>query len=122
MNEDWKIIVKRASRFEENSSQEGMNAALATKRWVTSLVLIPILIVLVIFGIFFFAVFLALFAIAAVGFGIRFWWLRRELTKSVRSDNPVGPLETADTVEGEYVVVEEDQAAETEIRRDEVDR
>ncbi len=121
MNEDWKIIVKKASGFKEKKSREEMNALLTTKRWMTYLVLIPILILLVILGIFFFAAFLALFAIAAVGFGIRFWWLKRELSKSVGSESPLSTVEK-ETVEGEYAVVDEDdQAAEAKIRRDGVD-
>ena len=121
MNEDWKIIVKKASEFKEKNSQEGMNASLTTKRWMTYLVLIPILILLAILGIFFFAAFLALFAIAAVGFGIRFWWLKRELAKSVGSESPVSTVEK-ETVEGEYIVVDgDDQAAEEKIRRDGAD-
>ena len=121
MNEDWKIIVKKASGFKENNSQEGMNASLTTKRWMTYLVLIPILILLAILGIFFFAAFLAIFTIAAVGFGIRFWWLKRELAKSVGSESPVSTVEK-ETVEGEYIVVDgDDQAAEEKIRRDGAD-
>jgi hypothetical protein len=121
MNEDWKIIVKKASGFKEKNSQEGMDASLITKRWMTYLVLIPILILLAILGIFFFAAFLALFAIAAVGFGIRFWWLKRELAKSIGSESPVSTVEK-ETVEGEYVVVDgDDQADEEKIRKDGVD-
>jgi hypothetical protein len=121
MNEDWKIIVKKASGFKEKNSQEGMNASLTTKRWMTYLVLIPILILLAILGIFFFAAFLAIFTIAAVGFGIRFWWLKRELAKSVGSESPVSTVEK-ETVEGEYIVVDgDDQAAEEKIRRDGAD-
>lgn len=121
MNENWKIIVKKASGFEERNSQEEMNASPTTKRWMTYLVLIPILILLAILGIFFFAAFLALFAIAAAGFGIRFWWLKRELAKSVGSESPVGTVEK-ETVEGEYVVVDEsDQATEAKMRRDRTD-
>lgn len=118
MNEDWKIIVKKASEFKEKESQEGMSALLVTKRWMTYLALIPILILLVILGIFFFAAFLALFAIAAVGFGIRFWWLKRELAKSATSKNSVSTVEE-ETVEGEYIVIDDDhQDTETKIRRD----
>lgn len=122
MSEDWKIIVKKVPRYEDNNSQERKSVPLATKRWVSYLILIPILIVVAIFGVFFFAVFLALFAIAAIGFGLRFWWLKRELSKSMNSDNMVDTVETTDTVEGEYVVVDEDQDGEAEVRRDKVDK
>ncbi len=122
MSEDWKIIVKKVPRYEDNNSQERKSVPLATKRWVSYLILIPILIVVAIFGVFFFAAFLALFAIAAIGFGLRFWWLKRELSKSMNSDNMVDTVETTDTVEGEYVVVDEDQDGEAEVRRDKVDK
>lgn len=122
MSEDWKIIVKKVPRYEDNNSQERKSVPLATKRWVSYLILIPILIVVAIFGVFFFAAFLALFTIAAIGFGLRFWWLKRELSKSMNSDNMVDTVETTDTVEGEYVVVDEDQDGEAEVRRDKVDK
>lgn len=122
MSEDWKIIVKKVPRYEDNNSQERKSVPLATKRWVSYLILIPILIVVAIFGVFFFAAFLALFAIAAIGFGLRFWWLKRELSKSMNSDNMVDTVETTDTVEGEYVVVDKDQDGEAEVRRDKVDK
>lgn len=122
MSEDWKIIVKKVPRYEDNNSQERKSVPLATKRWVSYLILIPILIVVAIFGVFFFAAFLALFTIAAIGFGLRFWWLKRELSKSMNSDNMVDTVETTDTVEGEYVVVDKDQDGEAEVRRDKVDK
>ena len=118
MNDIWKIIVQKASGFKGKNFQEGMDSSLITKRWMTYLVLIPVLILLSIFGVFFFAAFLALFAIAAAGFGIRFWWLKRESAKSVGSERPLNTLEK-ETVEGEYVVVDEDDhAAEAKARRD----
>lgn len=122
MSEDWKIIVKKVPRYEDNNSQERKSVPLATKRWVSYLILIPILIVVAIFGVFFFAAFLALFTIAAIGFGLRFWWLKRKLSKSMSSDNMVDTVETTDTVEGEYVVVDKDQDGEAEVRRDKVDK
>lgn len=122
MSEDWKIIVKKVPRYEDNNSQERKSVPLATKRWVSYLILIPILIVVAIFGVFFFAAFLALFTIAAIGFGLRFWWLKRELSKSMNSDNMVDTVETTDTVEGEYVVVDKDQDGEAEVRRHKVDK
>ena len=121
MNEDWKILVKKASGYREKDSQERMNASLTTKRWMTYLILVPILILLGILGVFFFAAFLAIFTIAAVGFGIRFWWLKRELAKSISSESPINTVEK-ETVEGEYVVVDGDeQASQEKVRRDGVD-
>tara|TARA_Y100001936_G_C16091751_1_gene686907 strand:+ start:6149 stop:6514 length:366 start_codon:yes stop_codon:yes gene_type:complete len=116
MNEIWKIIVKKVSGFQEKHQRGLAESPLITKRWVTYLVLIPILILLSIFGVFFFAAFLALFAIAAAGFGIRFWWLKRHLNKSenlVNSSNIGGK----NTVEGEYTVVDDNQATKERARR-----
>ena len=122
MREDWKIIVKNMPRYEENNThQDGNNESHYSKRWVTYLILIPIVILLVIFGIFFFAAFLALFSIVAVGFGLRLWWLRRKLINSMSSDNATDMVDTVDTVEGEYVIVDEDQVAETEERKNKKD-
>lgn len=122
MREDWKIIVKNMPRYEGNNThQEGNNEPHYSKRWVTYLILIPLVILMVIFGIFFFAAFLALFSIVAVGFGLRLWWLRRKLIKSMSSDNAAGTADTADTVEGEYVIVDEDQVDETEERKNKKD-
>ncbi|MBL79604.1 MAG: hypothetical protein CMH70_06190 [Nitrosomonadaceae bacterium] len=83
------------------------NTSLITKRWATYLILIPILILLSLFGVFFFAAFLALFAITAVGFSIRFWWLKRNINKSENLVNSLNK-EGKETVEGEYTVVDED--------------
>lgn len=122
MREDWKIIVKNMPGYErDNTHQEGNNESHYSKRWVTYLILIPLVILMVIFGIFFFAAFLALFSIVAVGFGLRLWWLRRKLIKSMSSGNAAGTAETADTVEGEYVIVDEDQVDETEERKNKKD-
>jgi hypothetical protein len=122
MREDWKIIVKNMPRYEGNNThQEGNNEPYHSKRWATYLILIPLVTLMVIFGIFFFAAFLALFSIVAVGFGLRLWWLRRKLIKSMSSDNTAGMADTTDTVEGEYVIVDEHQVDETEERKNKKD-
>jgi hypothetical protein len=54
----------------------------------------------VVLGIFFFTAFLALFAVAAIGFGFRLWWLRRKLRESMQ------------TSEAEYHVVEDAEIVE----------
>src|SRR5215216_4178246 len=86
-NSDNRIIVRRVIRnratgaMEEEifkASQPGPAA-----RWLTYLLLVPVLIVMAVLGIFFFTAFLALFAVVAAGFGLRLWWLRRKLRESM---------------------------------------
>jgi hypothetical protein len=74
--------------------------------WLNYLILLPVLIVTVLLAIFFFAAFLALFALAAVGLGLRLWWLRRKLRKSTG----------AQTLEGDYVVIEKSHLIERKAR------
>ncbi len=69
-------------------------------RWLTYLLLVPVLIVMAVLGIFFFTAFLALFAVVAAGFGLRLWWLRRKLRESMQ------------TAEAEYDVIEDAEIIE----------
>lgn len=71
------------------------------RRWLLYLVLVPGIIILAALGMFFFAVFFGLFAIAAAGFWFRLWWLRRKLRQSVAA------------AEGEYQVIEDAEIIET---------
>jgi positive regulator of sigma E activity len=64
--------------------------------WLHYLILLPVLVVAVLLAIFFFAAFLALFVLAAISLGLRFWWLRRKLRKTA----------DAQALEGDYVVIE----------------
>ncbi|SCX52118.1 hypothetical protein [Nitrosospira sp. Nsp1] len=107
MDENDRIIIKRISRQGNASGPEDETVHIFRagggspgKRWLTYLLLAPFLIIMVVLGIFFFTAFLALFAVAAVGFGFRLWWLRRKLRKSV------------DAVEAPYVVIEDAEIIE----------
>ncbi|MDO8436771.1 MAG: hypothetical protein Q7S69_01195 [Nitrosomonadaceae bacterium] len=71
------------------------------RRWLLYLVLVPGIVILAALGMFFFAVFLGLFAIAAIGFWLRLWWLRRKLHQSMAA------------AEGEYQVIEDAEIIET---------
>jgi hypothetical protein len=103
-NPDNGIIVRRVIRNKETgateeeifrASQPGPAA-----RWLTYLLLVPVLIVMVVLGIFFFTAFLALFAVVAAGFGLRLWWLRRKSRESMQ------------TAEAEYDVIEDAEIVE----------
>jgi hypothetical protein len=101
---DNRIIIRRVTRNEEPGATEeeifrAPRPGPAT-RWLTYLVLVPVLIVMAVLGIFFFTAFLALFAVVAVGFGFRLWWLRRKLRESMQTE------------EAEYRVVEDTEIVE----------
>jgi hypothetical protein len=103
-NHDNRIIVRRVIRNEETGATEEeifrASPPGPAARWLTYLLLVPVLIIMVVLGIFFFTAFLALFAVAAVGFGFRLWWLRRKLRESMQaSEADYHVIEDAEIVE-----------------------
>lgn len=73
-------------------------------KWALYLTIIPIAIVMIVLGAFFFAAFLAIFAIAVVVIGIRIWWLRRKYKGQTQSM----------AEEGEYTIIEDAEYVDTE--------
>ena len=101
---DNRIIIRRVTRNEETGATEEeifrASQPGPAGRWLTYLLLVPVLIVMVVLGIFFFTAFLALFAVAAAGLGLRLWWLRRKLRESMQaSDAEYRIIEDAEIVE-----------------------
>ena len=84
------------------ASEERFVRVSPINRWLLYLVLVPGIIILAALGMFFFAVFLGLFAIAAAGFWLRLWWIRRKFE---------GPTAAA-VVENEYQVIEDAEIIE----------
>lgn len=87
MNDDHddrkKIIIGRIIEYKQMDSSQNESAPLSPlKRWLLYLALIPLFIGMLALGVLFFSIFFALFAIVAVGIGIRLWWLRRKLKKA----------------------------------------
>ncbi|MCO6429058.1 hypothetical protein [Nitrosomonas communis] len=82
-DEHRKIIISRIYRQTGPLPNEPISPL---QRWLFYLALIPVLIGLLILGVFFFSIFLALFVIIVAGIGIRFWWLRHKLQNSTRFD------------------------------------
>ncbi len=66
--------------------------------WLRYLLALPIIIGAIFLAAFFFAAFLALFTVVAVGFALRIWWIRRKLRRSGTSSH---------AMDGEYVVIRE---------------
>ena len=114
MDENDRIIIKRISRHGNTGGPEDETVHIfhgggggPGKRWLTYLLLAPFLIIMTVLGIFFFTAFLALFAVAAVGFGLRLWWLRRKLRKTMEAEEAQMNAE-----EAEYVVIEDAEIIE----------
>ena len=101
MDDNRKIIIRHISRHANTgAAEERIVHVSPIRRWLLYLVLVPGIVILAALGMFFFAVFLGLFAIAAAGFWLRLWWLRRKLQQSVAA------------AEGEYQVIEDAEIIE----------
>lgn len=101
-----KIIISRTIEYKqaEIPSHEPIPTS-PFQRWLFYLMLIPVLIVMLVLGVFFFSIFLALFAIVAVGVVIRLWWLRRKLQKTTTSkfDEEVQPHHSVEIEDAEII-------------------
>lgn len=91
-----------AKHGDTRTSTEESVRVLSGSSWLHYLIMLPVLIAAVLLAIFFFAAFLALFVLAAISLGLRFWWLRRKLRTTPG----------AQTLEGDYVVIEETDIVE----------
>lgn len=75
---------------------------LPARRWTFYLLVLPTVVGVALLAIFFLAAFLAFSVLAAVALGLWFWWARWKL----------GKLASAQTLDGEYVVIEETETIE----------
>lgn len=83
-DEEKKIIISRISEYRQNESGEYERVPVSpVNRWITYAILIPVIAAMALIGVFFFAAFLALLAVAVVVIGIRFWWLRRKFQNTM---------------------------------------
>ncbi len=78
-------------------------------RWTSYFLVVPAFAAVALLAALFFAAFLALFAVAAVGLGLWFWWARWRIRK----------VAGAKTLDGEYVVIEETELIEK--KKDNID-
>ena len=101
MDDNRKIIIRQISRDTNTGAAEERTVHISpVRRWLLYLLLVPGIVILVALGMFFFAIFLGLFAIAATGFWLRLWWLRRKLQQSMEAE------------EGEYQIIEDAEIIE----------
>ena len=117
-DEERKIIISRVSEYRQDESGEYQRVPVSPlNRWLTYAILIPIVIIMAILGIFFFAAFLALLAVAVVVVGIRFWWLRRKYENAMQQS---GEADRQSDGANQTIIIEDAQIIEeTEAHRSE---
>lgn len=102
MQDDYrKIIIRRILHEKQGYAQGGEPSGTSpANRWAFYLTLIPVVIVVVVLGAFFFSIVLALFVAVATVVGARLWWLRRKLNRSKHSNGEKGEIiEDAEIIE-----------------------
>ena len=116
-DEERKIIISRVSEYRQNESGEFQRVPVSpVNRWLTYAILIPVVIIMAVLGVFFFAAFLALLAVAVVVVGIRFWWLRRKYENAMQHSGEANRQSEAE----QTVIIEDAQIIEeTETHRTE---
>lgn len=114
-DEERKIIISKVSEYHQNESGEFQRTPVSpVNRWIAYAILIPVVALMAVLGVFFFAAFLALLAVAVVVVGIRFWWLRRKFENAMRQSNDLNRQTEADST----VIIEDAQIIEeTEIHQ-----
>ncbi|QOJ23126.1 MAG: hypothetical protein HRU78_05260 [Gammaproteobacteria bacterium] len=114
-DDDRKIIISRISEYRQNESGDYQRVPVSpVNRWLTYAILIPFVIIMAVLGVFFFAAFLALLAVAVVVVGIRFWWLRRKYENTMQQSGEANRQSDAD----QTVIIEDAQIIEeTEVQR-----
>ena len=116
-DEERKIIISRVSEYRQDESGGYQRVPVSPlNRWLTYAILIPVVIIMVILGVFFFAAFLALLAVAVVVVGIRFWWLRRKYENAMQHSGEANRQSEAE----QTVIIEDAQIIEeTGVHRNE---
>jgi len=118
-DEERKIIISKVSEYRQNESGEYQHQRVPVSpvnRWITIAILIPVIALMAVLGVFFFAAFLALLAVAVVVVGIRFWWLRRKFENAMQQPDDINRREEAD----QTIIIEDAQIIEeTEVHRTE---
>jgi len=119
-DEERKIIISKVSEYRQDESGEYHRVPVSpVNRWITIAILIPVVALMAVLGVFFFAAFLALLAVAVVVVGIRFWWLRRKFENAMQQTNDTNRQAEAD----QTIIIEDAQIIEeTEVHRTEKKR
>ena len=119
-DEERKIIVSKISEYRQNESGEFHRVPVSpVNRWITIAILIPVVALMAVLGVFFFAAFMALLVVAVVVVGIRFWWLHRKFENAMQQPNDINRQgETDQTVIIEDAqIIEETEAHQPEQKK-----
>ena len=110
-DENKRIIITKVYGYNQTDTEgnEYSPKIKPVNKWALYLTIIPVAIVMIVLGAFFFAAFLAIFAIAVVVIGIRIWWLRRKYKGQTQSTTHQSATE-----EGEYTIIEDAEYVDTE--------
>lgn len=92
-----KTIFSWSSEKDGTRTSGAETARIVPARWTFYLLVVPAFAAVALLAALFFAAFLAVFAVAGVGLGLWFLWVRWRIRKVVG----------AKTLDGEYVVIEE---------------
>lgn len=116
-DEERKIMISKISEYRQNESGEFHRVPVSPiNRWITIAILIPVVALMAVLGVFFFAAFLALLVVAIVVVGIRFWWLHRKFENAMQQSNDINRKGETD----QTVIIEDAQIIEeTEAHRPE---
>ena len=79
--------------------------------WITRLLFAAATLTLVVLGVFFLTVALAVGAVVATVIGLRFWWTLRKLKRAHQSIDPAHATHGDTVVDGEYRVIEHERQA-----------
>lgn len=115
MNDDErKVIIYKVSEYRQAGSDESQRAPLSpVNRWLSYAIMIPVVVVLVLIGTFFFAAFFALAAVLVAVLAVRFWWLRRKIEHDMRQSADMTQKSETD----QSIIIEDAQIIEeTETR------
>jgi hypothetical protein len=118
MNDDErKVIIYKVSEYRQAGSDESQRAPLSpVNRWLSYAIMIPVVVVLVLIGTFFFAAFFALAAVLVAVLAVRFWWLRRKIEHDMRQSADMTQKSETDQsiIIEDAQIIEETETRETE--------
>lgn len=108
-DEERRIIIRRISSYgQEGDNSQGRAPVSPINRWVAIAILIPVLALMAVLGVFFFTIFVALFSIIAVVFGVRIWWLRKKFHRAMQQSETEQSRQSAQAADSTDSVIVED--------------
>lgn len=118
MNDDERrVVIYKISEYRNDDSGESRQTPVSpVNRWLSYAIMIPVVIVLALIGIFFFAAFFALAVVVVAVLAARFWLMRREIGQAIQqSEDSMQSAGSDQTVIIEDAqIVEETQTRDTE--------